>query len=456
MFLPSVMIILRNLCGLWPFVFALAADAQFVDIEVGSPSPDDDYLTWAPVNARVRVKPGIQVSSPALEIRNADPAVGGQLWFGGEGEAADKETLSIPLPAADPEGWIEFRVAGKFKFPSFGKKDAVIQVVEAGGSGNELGRLETMVRVRKNANSLTEYERRLFLEALKTFRQKTNPTTENFGMFHEMHTGMGNFQAHDQPAFLPWHRALLLHLERRLQQIDPHVTLPYWRFDQPARNVFTEDFMGASGGGREVLLSGTNPLYGWKIQRFTGFAADEAPGITSQRATMALGTSFPNFSRIERGAHGAAHRKAAGENEMSWLFDGNRAAKDPLFFLLHCNVDRLWARWQLINGRFGDDEASYRPLGQFSVLDANYRIGAYSDESMWPWNDVTDDNDDFRRLDDRPKDAPGGPVPTVAGVVPTPAPTPGEMLDYLGLVEPGNQLGFCYDDIGRTTFLDND
>jgi hypothetical protein len=26
--------------------------------------------------------------------------------------------------------------------------------------------------------------------------------------------------------------------------------------------------------------------------------------------------------------------------------DPTTAAKDPLFFLLHCNVDRLWAKWQ--------------------------------------------------------------------------------------------------------------
>ena len=28
------------------------------------------------------------------------------------------------------------------------------------------------------------------------------------------------------------------------------------------------------------------------------------------------------------------------------------AARDPLFFLLHCNVDRLWAKWQWLNQRY--------------------------------------------------------------------------------------------------------
>ena len=46
-------------------------------------------------------------------------------------------------------------------------------------------------------------------------------------------------EAHGFSAFYPWHRAYLLDLERELQNIDPSVSLPYWRFDQPAPGLFT-------------------------------------------------------------------------------------------------------------------------------------------------------------------------------------------------------------------------
>ena len=59
------------------------------------------------------------------------------------------------------------------------------------------------------------------------------------------------------------------------------------------------------------------------------------------------------------------------------------AAKDPLFFLLHCNVDRLWAKWQRLNGRFDPAVAA-----SYDSNPAN-PIGHHLDDTMWPWNGIT-------------------------------------------------------------------
>ena len=73
--------------------------------------------------------------------------------------------------------------------------------------------------------------------------------------YRDMHTDDTNDEAHSRDAFLPWHRAYLLDLERELQAIDPSVTVPYWRFDQPAPRVFSRYLHGPDRvrGGRGGL-----------------------------------------------------------------------------------------------------------------------------------------------------------------------------------------------------------
>jgi tyrosinase len=316
-----------------------------------------------------------------------------------------------------------------------------------------------MLRVRKNANDLSELERNQFLKALNTFRQINNVTGQNFGLFHTIHTGDGYWQAHVQNAFLPWHRAFLLHFERRLQQIDPLVALPYWRFDKAAEKLFSADFIGApSNTNINVILANTNPLFGWMIRRRPVFAPNRPPpNILSQAGTLALGNTFAIFTDMEGDPHGTAHGRAGGADISSWIRDPTTAAQDPLFFLLHCNVDRLWARWQLVNGRFGDDESAYSPRGTFAgARPPRQRIGAYSREKFWPWGGQVGQGPDRGRPEDYPPTAPGGQLPKVAGLAPEAAPTAEEMLDYLGLQKSEHQLGFCYDDIGLTNFTDND
>jgi len=50
-------------------------------------------------------------------------------------------------------------------------------------------------------------------------------------------------------------------------------------------------------------------------------------------------TSDPATSGIEIDPHGYAHTSFGG-----WISSVPTAAKDPLFFMLHANVDRLWAK----------------------------------------------------------------------------------------------------------------
>lgn len=58
--------------------------------------------------------------------------------------------------------------------------------------------------------------------------------------------------AHRGPAFLPWHREMLMQFEAELQSIKPGITLPYWNWTldaaAPERSpVWDQSFLGGDG-----------------------------------------------------------------------------------------------------------------------------------------------------------------------------------------------------------------
>lgn len=157
-------------------------------------------------------------------------------------------------------------MSGEFGSPSHNDEDTIVEAHQDTAAGAILGTKALMVRVRKNANEMADAERDRFLFAMKALRNKGG---SGFLMFQELHrlASTAGDEAHRQPAFFPWHRALLLHVERELQAIDPSVTLPYWNWDAAAPNIFSEDFMGAPGTGgffiAEPVFALGHPFVGW-------------------------------------------------------------------------------------------------------------------------------------------------------------------------------------------------
>jgi tyrosinase len=303
--------------------------------------------------------------------------------------------------------------------------------------GNTLvGSAALMVRIRKNANNLTNGERDRFIAA---FAKLNNQGLGRFADFNNMHKEPGYTQAHAAPGFLPWHRSYLLNLERELQAIDSSVALPYWRFDQPAPNIFTRDFLGVSDANGTVKFRNGNPLEFWKtdntpgINRSPVFPTSQAPpGLRNEAQTLALGNQFEAFSDMEDDPHGQAHVSFGG-----FIQTPRTAAKDPLFFLLHCNVDRLWAKWQRQNGRFDPGVAASfdeKPTSQ---------PGHKLNDTMWPWNGITRATDPTR-----PDNAPGGPMTTSPCVgAPAPQPRVRDCIDFHGVINVASNMGFDYDDV---------
>ena len=417
----------------------------------GNPGFESNYVTWAPVPCEIQLADREGITKPIdVTLKNRNPrSKGGQVVFfapvfvPGEMDTPGQEQDELKLTLPKDGSPIKFFIAGKFGKPSIENKDAVIEVIES-STGTVLSRTPLMVRIRKNASKLTDNERDRFLSALALLNlANLVEGLGGFADFANIHTWDGSREAHSNAGFLPWHRAFMLDLERELQKLDPSVTLPYWRFDEPAPNLFTKDYIGVPNENGTLDFSETNPLRFMsppiiRIPRFDT-NTQSAQWVMNEMSTMALGNNYTGFIMMEGDPHGSAHGNFDGS-----ISDISAAAKDPLFFMLHANVDRLWAKWQWLYGRFDHTNIDSYPYLGNAGDPGSIRIGHNLKDTMWPWNQITGSG----AWDDRPTSAPGGNLPKSTIVdFPGPTPTVGDMIDYQGVLDRSCRLGFDYDDV---------
>ncbi|KAI8841521.1 hypothetical protein BJ741DRAFT_545588 [Chytriomyces cf. hyalinus JEL632] len=153
--------------------------------------------------------------------------------------------------------------------------------------------------------------------------------------------------------FLPWHREMLRRFEAALKEIDPSVSLPYydWGFDgqTPLRNTAVfgsgSDAFGTTGG----CVTNGFPA-GWTdatdnacLRR--NYASSFTFPDNAQLAPFVISSgNFESFANQVETAHNNVHVTIGGSGgDMSNV---NRSPNDPLFYLHHANIDRLWYRWQ--------------------------------------------------------------------------------------------------------------
>ncbi len=252
------------------------------------------------------------------------------------------------------------------------------------------------MNIRKNIYSLTPQELADFQDALNAIKADGSYD----GFVHRHHHAMmtatpmpgepldsiARNVAHSGPAFLPWHRYFCRELELLLQSKKKTVTLPYWDWaadaaDPLAAPLWNGDpaagpvYVGGDGDGPNGEVT-TGPFARW-----TALIADlETGGLLPRKGiTRALGGSFPTADQVEdmisdrdtydeapwsRDSRDSFRNRSEGwpgsndpgeqgsqlHNRVHLWVGGDMgpgtSPNDPVFFLHHCNVDRLWARWQ--------------------------------------------------------------------------------------------------------------
>ncbi|HEX2684610.1 MAG TPA: tyrosinase family protein, partial [Ferruginibacter sp.] len=400
----------------------------------GSDSPKAAYVGWTPVKCTLSIEGNIADKPMKVVITVGHDGRKGRLSL-----YDGNKTSSSPIDKIEHDFQLQqeltFYVAGKFPNASVAEKDTFIQIESAGGEVPALTQ-KLMVRIRKNANGLDPQEIENFLRA---FVQLNNlPPKESYSdngyvakpsqLLHEivlMHTLDALFEIHRRTSFHPWHRAFLLHLERELQAVDPSVTVPYWKFDEAADRVFTSAFIGITkkslnpnAGSTDTLrptFDRTNPMYSYSDHTIWGgltraYAVSNPatgkprPGIVEQDKILNGPDLFLSWSHFEEtNSHNQGHLSFTGH-----IYNVGKDPVDPLFFMMHSNVDRLWALWQekykrfnnteeavypfqdKYNGKRGKDWADanpgkFQPNSNFYSVD-NTDIGNHADDSLWPWD----------------------------------------------------------------------
>jgi tyrosinase len=169
---------------------------------------------------------------------------------------------------------------------------------------------------------------------------------------------------HGGPLFFPWHRVLLRQFEQDLQRAggDASVTIPYWDWSHvDGDNPFTADFLGGDGdlaqGGRVAtgpfaFSTGHFPIRVWDdangdpalLREFGEDTTSWLPTSAEIASGLAKVPYYPGPSCWERVAEGMLH------NPVHRWVGGNMVSaaspNDPVFFLHHCNLDRLWEQWK--------------------------------------------------------------------------------------------------------------
>jgi len=191
---------------------------------------------------------------------------------------------------------------------------------------------------------------------------------------------------------------MVLQFENDLAAIDPSVTVPYWDWPDAASSPFTADFLGGDGDAVSngkvttgpfahdgpnawTLLAKDDPSDPDYLRRAFGVDAtamelptdsdvDTALDVDHYDAYPWMNSSSGVRGNVEASLHNLVHRWIGG------TMGGMTSPNDPVFFLHHCNIDRLWAHWQRMHpGASPYLPASGAALGQ-NLMDAmNFSAG---------------------------------------------------------------------------------
>ena len=193
---------------------------------------------------------------------------------------------------------------------------------------------------RKNAAALTPAEQQRYVSGITALNGGPAPTAygrlvaDHALMSHNMH-GM---TAVGRQRFLSWHRDFLLQLERALQALDPLAFVPYWRWSTYrripawiAQLLPTVHIPPVGGQGPQTV----------NVTRSTHHV--QGLPTASQIASLDANTAMPytQFTTLLEGYHNVVHGWVGGTMNNIMI-----SPADPIFWLHHAEVDRIWSVWQ--------------------------------------------------------------------------------------------------------------
>jgi tyrosinase len=144
-----------------------------------------------------------------------------------------------------------------------------------------------------------------------------------------------NFCPHRTAYFLAWHRGYMYHFEQTLRSIsgDSTLTVPYWDY-YTNPNIPAEFTDPATNNPLYVSRVNTNVYNALSLSPFDPSVFNFQRGRTNAFETL-----------IETAPHNPVH------NIIGNVMVTMSSPADPIFFLHHANIDRLWHAWALPDGK---------------------------------------------------------------------------------------------------------
>lgn len=188
-----------------------------------------------------------------------------------------------------------------------------------------------------------------FLDAVRLMRANNNAADKaSWQYWINVHV---NYCPHDAPYFLAWHRGYLSYFEQQLRVVsgNSELALPYW------------DYYSYASIPSEFTDQATdNPLYVTRMNTNVYNALTLAP----------YSPEIINFQRGTVNAYETSHESAPHNpvhNIIGAAMATMQSPNDPIFWLHHANVDRLWAAWVAANaGRTMPSSSSSYWKGKFT------------------------------------------------------------------------------------------
>lgn len=226
--------------------------------------------------------------------------------------------------------------------------------------------------VRRNFAHLTDTERTAYIQAvLEADAHAFSDGVSYWDKQDQIHQSTHN---HGGNSFIPWHRELVNRYEKLLQQSNPDIALHYWDWTEDptaaddgqggtvdmSDTAFFGSFQGQFDGALASLHNG-GTLAGSRDD--TGDPADPPQSVTRSKTPgtpviatdatilasgngLAQASQWSAFRVALENAHDSTHGYIGGD-----IGGAHQAFEDPFVFMLHSNVDRLFAMWQTQPGQ---------------------------------------------------------------------------------------------------------
>lgn len=139
--------------------------------------------------------------------------------------------------------------------------------------------------------------------------------------------------------FWSWHRMYLYYFERIVRKYSGVYgwTLPYWNYTSPTQRQLPTVFRDATSS---LFVANPNRPTVWN---------NGSASLPFAHVDTTAGLAIVNFtsasSSLENTPHNHVHVDIGG-----WMGDVQAAAQDPVFYVHHANLDRLWNIWKAQGG----------------------------------------------------------------------------------------------------------